>query len=64
MTRRLNQALAGMRLYTELDLRLVAGEPSPSQCRAGAKAGQVSPDMARLIYLAMMDADEVSGVGP
>ena len=64
MTRRLSQALESVRLYTELDLCLVGREPSRSQCAAGAKAGRISPEMARRIYLAMLDADELSGDEP
>jgi hypothetical protein len=64
MTKRLSQALAGVKLYTELDLRLVPGEPSPSQCSAGAKVGRISPECARLIYQAMLDADGLSDAGP
>lgn len=64
MTRRLSQALASVKLYTELDLCLVPGEPSRSQCLAGAEAGQVSPECARLIYRAMVDCDEISDAGP
>ena len=64
MTRRLGQALESVRLYTQLDLRLTAPEPSRSQCLAGADAGKVSPETARRIYLAMLEADEVSAGAP
>jgi hypothetical protein len=60
MTRRLKQALDSVRLYTDLDLCLVPRTPSRSQCLAGAKAAQISPEFARLIYLAMIESDEVS----
>jgi hypothetical protein len=60
MTRRLSQALDSVRLYTDLDLCLVSREPSRSQCLAGARAGQISPELARLIYVAMVGADELS----
>jgi hypothetical protein len=55
---RLSKALEKVKLYTELNLRLLPGEPTESQCWAGADAGRVSPDLARIIYLAMIEADE------
>jgi len=64
MTRRLDQALASARLCTELGLRLVPGQPTASQCRVGAKAADVSLETARLVYLAMLEADEISGGAP
>ena len=61
MTRRPGHALDSARRYTESDLRLVGGEPTRSQCRAGAEAGNVSAETARRVYLAMIEADELSG---
>ena len=43
----------------EAGLRLVPSEPYPEQCAAAARAANVSPECARLIYLAMIAADEV-----
>jgi hypothetical protein len=63
MTRRVGQPLDAVRLYSDLDLCLVPGEPSHAQCLAGAEAGRVSPEAARLIYRAMLEADELSGSG-
>jgi hypothetical protein len=56
---RLSKALEKVKLYTELNLRLLPGEPTPAQCWAGADAGHISPDLARRIYLAMIEADEL-----
>jgi hypothetical protein len=64
MSRRLSQALASVKLYTDLDLCLVPRQPSQSQCLAGAEAGRVSPEFARIIYLAMVGSNEFSDAGP
>ena len=49
-----------LRCIMDWDLRLLPGQPSAAQCAAGARAGGVSPTVARLIYLAMLEADERS----
>ena len=54
----MQQALDLLKLYNELDLRLVPSEPSEAQCRAGAAAGNVSPATAAAIFRAMLSADE------
>ena len=63
MTRRVGQPLDPVRLCSDLDLCLAPDEPSRTQCLAGAKVGGISPEAARLVYLAMLEADELSGTG-
>ena len=54
----MQEALDLLKLYAELDLRLIPSEPSEAQCRAGAAAGNVSPERAAAIFRAMLAADE------
>jgi len=54
----IRDALDLVRLYSELDLRLVPSGPSEAQCRAGATVGNISPELAAKIYRAMLQADE------
>ena len=57
----IRDALDLVRLYSQLDLRLIPSVPSEAQCRAGALAGNVSPELAGKIYRAMLEADEGEG---
>jgi hypothetical protein len=54
----IRDALDLVRLYSELDLRLIPSAPSEAQMRAGAEAGNISPELAAKIYRAMLQADE------
>ena len=54
----IRDALDLVRLYSELDLRLIPAAPSEAQRRAGAAAGNITPELAEKIYRAMMQADE------
>jgi len=54
-------ALDLVALYAAFDLRLISAEPSEAQCRAGAAAGNVSPEVTRKIFRAMLAADEDAG---
>ena len=63
MARASSPGFEQVRLFAQTDLRLVSGEPSRSQCRAGAAAGAVSPETARRVYLAMLAADELNAAG-
>ena len=57
----IRDALDLVRLYSELDLRLIPATPSEAQRRAGAQAGNISPELAEKIYQAMLQADEEDG---
>jgi hypothetical protein len=52
------RALEAVALYTRLHLRLVPVDPHAVQCEAGAKAGDISPSIARAVYRAMLAASE------
>ena len=54
----IRDALDLVRLYSELDLRLIPSVPSAAQLRAGAAAGNISPELADKIFRAMLQADE------
>jgi hypothetical protein len=54
----IRDALDLVQLYADLDLRLIPSRPSAAQRHAGAAAGNVSPEVAEKIYLAMLQADE------
>jgi hypothetical protein len=43
----------------ERSVCLVPGRPTPEQCAAGARAGNVSEEKARAVYRAMLAADEL-----
>lgn len=45
-------------------LRLAASNPSTEQCAAGARAANVTSDVARAVYRAMLEADEDEYTAP
>ena len=57
----MQEALDLLKLYAELNLRLIPAEPSEAQCRAGAAIGNVTPEIAAEIFRAMLAADESEG---
>jgi hypothetical protein len=54
---RVGLALKMVDLYGKCDLSLVPNEPTDEMTAAGAAAGDVSPEVAMLIYKAMVRSD-------
>jgi hypothetical protein len=52
----LERALQAVERMGPSDLMLVPGEPSDSMIMAGAAAGSISPEAARRVWQAMLEA--------